>query len=1435
MTNPRAYAIALFACSFGAPLFAVEHGTLEVVQLNNTNNGDTTATPAVSITVMAGATPNFKVRGHNKGDYNMLFTASAPNDPNLGVMLSSVAQNSRNNSSGGGKNGTSYATSHAEIDGNGFFIPTHATAGSIENAGSEYNINVSAAWFPHSEGWLSAHVKNTADNGTLNTIYSSQAIRLGTEFVVQEDPGIYGVDLTKLHSHGVQATSANGILLVVGGKNEPNFAMSRANADGTFTISDMDNGMSDPLTYEEDGVAFVYIPTVAAGKGQLRAMGRVRSDASTELGGGDFTVSKISAGQWLLKVNGQTAGTGTLIISPEGGVPLNETDPLPNNTNNFISYEWNEASGGWVVQSRDLPSAALQDGATATEPMFSFAFLTAGATVPVPSVAITSPTSSSSRKVGQPLTLTSTATIASPASIVSVEYFVDGQSVGTSTTAPYELSWTPTTLGSHLVEAFATASNGTVGGANRVATTLVPTPQVPGYSAAIFDGGDGEARLTPPAATVTWAISPTTASPLAFDNAGTASGAPVVRINGAAIPYTSGILMGDNYAGDNYSDTATRGAIDNNVVPYDLGGSYALKVQDTSQNTADPAVVPESGRFALGFFPFANGWTGAQVDADLSLPAGSAGLPAGVRFYHLVTGDYAIDGLPTDGNLLAVSRGADSDNVASVKLVGDRWFVTSIDNNGTREDDAFSFLYVPRDARQVLSGVVAENGTLTPLNLDLAAMGATVSVGTLGYEITFGDGSVINPTTAALFVTPDLSLGAGGDNIYSYHAEGNKFVVFSHDLPNVAGTFQNGGFRFLAVPFQPSTAVGTEVSVIATTALATEGGSESSLVFRFTRLGDTSAPLTVSYGISGTATQGADYPALSGTVTFAAGASTTDLVVPATFDMQYEADETVILTLLPGAGYTLSGSAGSSTGTLRNALSLVPVVTVSFQEGVGGYTGQFEKRIGLTTNQLGSAVPSYYLDGYSADPNALSADVNSIMRFANIFGAGAGQIPPGATIVRAELKLTTADGADSRSGGPYVVDRLTQEVDENTTYAALSGGSGFEGARGGSSGSPISAFGNLTNKSVETGDVTEIVRQWNANPSTSYGFSIFAAGTTDGWEYCTVGNGDPTLRPKLVISYVMDSTQAYEFKADRSARLEQGHATTDGSQIVMSDIDLIDNGTREGLFHFPVEFGGDAVGAIPADEEIVRAELVIYTSGVVFATDGGSGNAHSPGPVGAYRMLVDWTPTSTFPVSPVVGQDVAPATSHLTGMGQASYGYMDVTAIVQAWRAGEPNYGLNLKPETADGWQFFWPGATAYEAAVPRLHIVTAKQGSSEPTPFDTWASAHGIAGATATSDADRDGIPAIVEYALGLNPQAASVLPALQVTGDTATLRFVKGAEAAADGRVTYQIQSSADLATWANVAATVNNATEISFSEPVATATGAKKFFRLSVVYTP
>jgi hypothetical protein len=101
------------------------------------------------------------------------------------------------------------------------------------------------------------------------------------------------------------------------------------------------------------------------------------------------------------------------------------------------------------------------------------------------------------------------------------------------------------------------------------------------------------------------------------------------------------------------------------------------------------------------------------------------------------------------------------------------------------------------------------------------------------------------------------------------------------------------------------------VSVRALDASAAEAGLDQG-AFRFSRSGDTTAALTVTILIGGTAANGSDYITLPLTVTFEAGAATADVAVRPLADSATEGSETVIVTVVDGSGYE-AGSPATAT------------------------------------------------------------------------------------------------------------------------------------------------------------------------------------------------------------------------------------------------------------------------------------------------------------------------------------------------------------------------------------------------------------------------------------------------------------------------------------------------------------------------------------------
>jgi len=118
-------------------------------------------------------------------------------------------------------------------------------------------------------------------------------------------------------------------------------------------------------------------------------------------------------------------------------------------------------------------------------------------------------------------------------------------------------------------------------------------------------------------------------------------------------------------------------------------------------------------------------------------------------------------------------------------------------------------------------------------------------------------------------------------------------------------------------------------------------------------IGPTAEPLTVSYSVTGTATAGADYVTLAGSVTIPAGSIEARVTLTPLNDPDLEGLETVILTLEPGAGYTPGASSRATVTIVDDERPVVTVTTTHGAAEIGPDAGTFSvARTGPTTFPL---------------------------------------------------------------------------------------------------------------------------------------------------------------------------------------------------------------------------------------------------------------------------------------------------------------------------------------------------------------------------------------------------------------------------------------------------------------------------------------------------
>jgi len=332
---------------------SISAANIAVVQ-NDTGN----ATSSVTVTTTLSIN-DFRIRaGSTRADYNVQIGGVSTDDVTNGILISSIDQNGRDNGEVTNFPGMNYGTS--AIDSNAssspgssgeYWIPVFQSP-----ANAEYNFNVAAAYFPYTNGWYGGWLNNSGgvNGGANNHLLGHPSLVLGTH-VIDNGSGKTTVNLLPF---GLDARS-NAVLLVVGGKNEANFAVSATNANGTWSVFCRDDNGSA----EQDYIAFVCIPltnhTVVSGK--------FMGDASIILRSGPFQVSNPGIGTYHLTIPGVNPADGVLIISPEGGGA--------NNGDNLVSYQVN--GDGWNIQTRDQTTGytpALQN-LPATDAVVSFVYI----------------------------------------------------------------------------------------------------------------------------------------------------------------------------------------------------------------------------------------------------------------------------------------------------------------------------------------------------------------------------------------------------------------------------------------------------------------------------------------------------------------------------------------------------------------------------------------------------------------------------------------------------------------------------------------------------------------------------------------------------------------------------------------------------------------------------------------------------------------------------------------------------------------------------------------------------------------------------------------------------------------------------------------------------------------------------------------------------
>jgi hypothetical protein len=1248
----------------GLPLSArasyVQHGIIAGnLQVDNipgydfTAGGDFNTNAIVTCTLSINGFTAAPGPQFNRADYTVWASPDerGTNDLYRGIFIGSVMQNGRANPEPGYQtNCWQICQTATNADGTFRF----ATCQTVGSAGSgttiECNANVAGAFFPYSN-WLAGWARTSpyVNGGTNDNFSGSPGMTIWeagaswTNFVDRKaTENLGGRSYVDLRNFGVSSLT-DGVLLVTHGKDENNYAMSAANSDGTWTIFLHDIG-ADGGSYEQDPVAFVFVPRtntmVVSGKFQADKL----NNTYIPLYSGPspaFQVTAIAAGRWSLKITNNPAYTptnGVLIVSPAGGGTYN--------LDNIVTYQALTDGTGWEINSRDLPNGGLQTPYNSTngpEDICSFVYIpanTAGVTV--------TPTNNLHTSSGGGTATFTVVLDRAPYSDVTIP-------VSSSDTAEGKVDQATLTF---TVSNWSTPQTVTVSGQ----PDGLPVPNV-AYQINLGPASSADSRYDGMAVSSVAAVN---------SNAGT----PGVTLSKTSVTTSQA------------GQTDTFGISLNTQPTADV--VIGLSSSDLQQATVSPASVTLTS----------DNWATPQT---VTVTGVNNNVAAGNVAYTIITAP-VVSADP-------FYSGLDGQDVSGINIgtnvAGFALNPTNVVVNESGTTANFTVALTSKPKANVTVNLVSGNpakGTVSPATLSFTpANYATPQAATLrGVNNLVMDGDVqytINLSAVsgdAVYASVTAQEGATTLDNEAALAMSAGAVIYGVGDPGIA----LDGAATLADTYTTNF---NGVTLIAT--ITANGSADDRLAIR--NAGTGAGQIGVS---AGNVTYGGTTVAA-----FAGGNGTTPLVVTFNAAASADAAQAIVRSLMYSivssnpslSARTVTVTLAHTDGGTSTASKLVQASVVhvyDFQAGVdsgfGPYQGAVDVEISPslpdTTFPIGTSSAGLWLDYTSSENNQV------LLGFTNIFGNGPGQIPPGSTIVSAQLTLYVNDTGN----GARFYRMLMPWNPDAETWTSMGDGVQTDDVEACSTNS---AFWCL---SYDTGlitcgtgpsviGVTSDVQLW-ANGQTNYGWLL----TT--WDFGSNGTGfspcedaTPAKRPRLHVVWVPAGAQMASFQQgvndytnayDTSIR--QNAPDTDRSAVTGLYCDWAVSGTSDNeqvLMRFDNIVGSDP-GQIPNGAAVYAAVLDLT---------GDIGNA--PGHGGQfYALLQPWQDTTSTWNSwggGIQPDGVKAATTPTASIGnaslfplvQATVNTIDLTADVRTWVNGSrTNYGWVILPWTngSDGWGF---------------------------------------------------------------------------------------------------------------------------------------------------
>lgn len=242
-------------------------------------------------------------------------------------------------------------------NGNATSTELHLGHAGFGDGRSEAVFDFATAYFPYEAGWKGAWVMG-AEVGEAE--FYGQSELVNTEEVTWEE-GLANVQLVDVNS------ASDGMLFVTpsSGSSSSRIASGYPNEDGGWTVTVRLDDSDDAEFYQDfgDPFQFLYVPYTATNLVGGHVEG---ADGTTvkSAGGDRFTITRQESGSYALSI---FEDDGTTKKNDDAGMLiLSVADTLGGNSElgsaAFMSYEYDEASGDFIIESRELVEVESDDG-----------------------------------------------------------------------------------------------------------------------------------------------------------------------------------------------------------------------------------------------------------------------------------------------------------------------------------------------------------------------------------------------------------------------------------------------------------------------------------------------------------------------------------------------------------------------------------------------------------------------------------------------------------------------------------------------------------------------------------------------------------------------------------------------------------------------------------------------------------------------------------------------------------------------------------------------------------------------------------------------------------------------------------------------------------------------------------------------------------------